>query len=169
MWVDGICEKQTMDVTINDLFKFVLEYRPQSVGIEVTGQQGAFIQWLDKEQMSRNIFFNYARTKNQPGIRPSIDKLSRFNMVVPWFKAGKIKFPEEMKDSIIMGKFMQQLKLTTKTGIKGHDDCIDTISMLGYMEPWKPADTPVILDAQGKVIYEDEYQEPINRMDSYIV
>ena len=168
-WVDGICEKQTMDKNVDDLFKFVVNYKPQSVGIEITGQQGAFIQWLEKEMMTRNIWFNFARTKNQPGIRPSIDKLTRFNMVVPWFKAGKIKFPEEMRDSIIMGKFMQEIKLTTKSGIKGHDDCLDTISMLGYLEPWKPAETPVIVNQYGNAIYPEEYEEPVSRMDSYIV
>ena len=168
-WVDGICEKQTMDKNVDDLFKFVLEYKPQSVGIETTGQQGAFIQWLEKEMIRRNIWFSFARTKNQPGIRPSTDKLTRFNMVVPWFKAGKIKFPEEMKESIIMGKFMQEIKLTTKSGIKGHDDCLDTISMLGYLEPWKPAETSVIVNQFGNAIYPEEVEESINRMDSYIV
>ena len=28
----------------------------------------------------------------------------------------------------------------TKDGIKGKDDCIDTISMLQYMNPWAPAE-----------------------------
>jgi hypothetical protein len=96
----------------------------------------------------------------------------RFNIVLPWFKAGKIKFPAEMKESIIMGTFMQELKLTTKNGIKGHDDCIDTISMLGYLEPWKPAEySGVILNQNGQSFYEeDEFEpEPGNRMESYIV
>jgi len=50
-WVDGICERQTMDKTVDDLFRLVQEYRPQTVGIEITGQQNAFIQWLMREQM----------------------------------------------------------------------------------------------------------------------
>ena len=171
-WVDGVCGKTTMDENVNNLFRLVQEYKPQSVGIEVTGQQGGFIPWLEKEMMQRNIWFNFARTKNSPGIRPTVDKLMRFNIVLPWFKAGKIKFPAEMKESIIMGTFMQELKLTTKNGIKGHDDCIDTISMLGYLEPWKPAEySGVILNQNGQSFYEeDEFEpEPGNRMESYIV
>lgn len=94
--------------------------------------------------------------------------MTRFNIVLPWFKAGKIYWPEQMKSSIIMGTFMQQLKLTTVNGIKGHDDCIDTISMLGYLKPWEPQ------AGQRKIIVADEYwedeePEPVNGMDSYIV
>ena len=52
-----------MDKSINDLFRLVQEYRPQSVGIEVTGQQGAFIKWLQGEMMARNIWFNFASSE----------------------------------------------------------------------------------------------------------
>lgn len=140
-WVDGICEKQTMDKSIDDLFRLVQLYRPQSVGVEVTGQQQAFIQWLNTEMMNRNIWFTFASSEKSgtPGIRPTIDKLSRFNLVVPWFKMGKVYWPEEMKASIIMAKFIGQIRLVTQSGIKGKDDCIDTISMLGYLKPWKPS------------------------------
>ena len=169
-WVDGICEKQTMDKNVDALFKLVQEYHPQSVGVEVTGQQGGFIPWLQKEQISRNIWFTFATTKNSPGIRPVIDKLSRFNLVVPWFKAGKIYFPEQMKDSIIMGQFMEQIKLCTKSGIKGHDDCIDTISMLGYLSPWEPSENTqqIIIPTAGDM-YENEPEIEILGRDSYIV
>ena len=169
-WVDGICEKQTMDKNIDALFKLVQQYRPQSVGVEVSGQQGGFISWLQREQINRNIWFTFATTKGSPGIRPVNDKLVRFNMVVPWFKAGKIYFPEQMKDSIIMGIFMQQIKLCTINGIKGHDDCIDTISMLAYMNPWEPqANTSRIIVPTAGDIYVDEVEySPLSR-DSYIV
>lgn len=171
-WVDGVCEKQTMDKNVNDLFRLVLEYKPQEVGIEITGQQGGFIPWLQQEMMTRNIWFNFSRMKGskQPGIRPTADKLSRFNMVVPWFKAGKFYFPQEMKMSTIMGIFIQQIKLATKSGLKGHDDCLDTISMLGYLNPWKPSET-MILNAQGESIYEDDdfNKEEYSALSSYIV
>ena len=140
-WVDGVCERQTMDKSINDLFRLVTQYRPQQVGVEVTGQQGAFISWLQQEMLTRNIWFNFASSEKSgtPGIRPATDKLSRFNLVVPWFKAGKMYFPEEMKQSVIMGHFMGQIRLATINGLKGKDDCLDTISMLGYLKPWKPS------------------------------
>lgn len=159
-----------MDKNIDALFKFVQQYRPQSVGVEVTGQQGGFIPWLQKEMISRNIWFNFATTKNSPGIRPVMDKLSRFNVVVPWFKAGKIYFPEQMKNSIIMGEFMQEIKLCTINGIKGHDDCIDTISMLGYLNPWEPMsnDSRIVVPTAGD-IYPDEPEIIIRARDNYIV
>lgn len=169
-WVDGICEKQTMDKNIDALFKLVQQYRPQAVGVEVTGQQGGFISWLQKEMMTRNIWFNFATTKGSPGIRPTQDKLTRFNLVVPWFKAGKIYFPEQMKNSIIMGEFMQEIKLCTINGVKGHDDCIDTISMLGYLNPWEPNENNslIIVPTAGD-IYADEPEIELLTRDSYIV
>jgi len=141
-WVDGVCERQTMDVTVNDLFRLVEEYSPQGVGIEITGQQGGFIQWLMSEMQYRDTFFNLTQEKGKPGIRPVSDKLSRFNLVVPLFKAGKIRFPLEMKTSKVLGIFIEQIALATKDGIKGKDDCIDTVSMLQNMSPWLPGGIP---------------------------
>jgi predicted phage terminase large subunit-like protein len=141
-WVDGICERQLMDKTVDDLFRLVLEYRPQSVGIEVTGQQKGFISWIQKEMITRNIWFSFASSEksNEPGIKPMTDKLSRFNLVVPWFKAGKMFFPIEMKQSRIVGIGLGQIRMVTSSGIKGKDDFIDTISMLGFLNPWRPAE-----------------------------
>ena len=170
-WVDGIYVRQTMDVTINDLFRLVQAYRPQQVGVEITGQQGAFIQWLQQEMLNRNIWFNFASSEksNEPGIRPSVDKLARFNLVVPWFKTGKVYFPEEMRQSTIMGAFMQQIRLTTMSGIKGKDDCLDTISMLGYLKPWKPAEA-VPLNQRDDGVWEPEEEEtPSSALSSYLV
>jgi len=143
-WVDGICERQTIDRTWNKLFELVQRYRPQQVGIEITGQQQAYIALLQQEMMRRNLWFNFASSDKSgtPGIRPVVDKLSRLNLVVPWFKMGLIYWPEEMKQSVIMGTFMGQIRLATTSGLKGKDDCLDTISMLGYLNPWKPAETP---------------------------
>jgi predicted phage terminase large subunit-like protein len=141
-WVDGVCERQTMDVTVNDLFRLVQIYKPQSVGIEVSGQQLAFIKWLQSEMMTRNIWFNFASSEKSgaPGIRPVTNKLARFNLVVPLFKAGKMYFPQEWKRSKILANFYGQIRLATKSGLKGKDDCLDTISMLMYLNAWKPSE-----------------------------
>ncbi len=48
-WVDGICRRQTMDKNVEELFKLVQKYKPQSVGIEVSGQQGRFYSLAPKE------------------------------------------------------------------------------------------------------------------------
>lgn len=189
-WVDGICERQDMAKNGDDLFRFVQEYRPQSVGIEVTGQQLAFITWFQQQMMDRNIWFNFASSEKSgtPGIRPIINKLSRFNLVVPLFKARKIFWPKEMRASKIMAHFLGQIKLATKNGLKGKDDCIDTVSMLQYMKPWKPsADSsfgqehgnmghnggPDLFGNEGDASQShddgyDEYGEPLS-ISSYIV
>jgi predicted phage terminase large subunit-like protein len=170
LWVDGIMARQTMDKTIDDLFRLVQDYGPQQVGVEVTGQQGAFVKWLQNEMIARNVWFNFASSEKSgdPGIRPVTDKLTRFNLVVPWFKTGKIYFPEEMKQSQIMGNAISQIRLATQSGLKGKDDFIDTISQLGYLKPWKPSAskpaTPVELDAWD----ETEYEAP-SSLGSYIV
>lgn len=171
-WVDGVCAKQTMDVSINDLFRLVQQYKPQAVGVEISGQQGAFIQWLTNEMITRNQWFTFAQGKNgQPGIQPETDKLSRFNLVVPLFKAGKIFLPVEMKTSNIIGELMQEIQLATLSGLKSkHDDFIDTVSMLMYLKPWKPSeDTSQTQNEDG--IWEEE--TPTNTgqsaLDNYIV
>ena len=174
-WVDGVCERQTMDKSVNDLFRLVQEYRPQSVGIEVTGQQGAFIKWLQGEMMNRNIWFNFASSEKSgaPGIRPVVNKLTRFNLVVPLFKAGKMYFPAEMKASKIMGHFYSQMKLATHNGLKGKDDCIDTISMLMYLNAWKPSadqvKNPSMGHNGGPTWDDDEIEEEVFTINSYVV
>lgn len=172
-WVDGICLKQTMDKNIDDLFRLVQMYKPQSVGIEIAGQQGAFINWLMNEMMTRNQWFTFAQGKNgQPGIQPEMDKLSRFNLVVPLFKAGKIYWPAEMKTSKIIGEFMDEIKLATLDGLKSkHDDAIDTVSMLMYLKPWKPSEeAPSSQTEDGMWELEGEFEDDrSSSMSSYIV
>ena len=77
-----------MDKNIDDLFRLAQMYRPQSVGIEVSGQQGGFIKWIQAEMMTRNTYFNFASSEKSgaAGIRSQGDKLTRFNMVLLWFK-----------------------------------------------------------------------------------
>ena len=136
--VDGVCARQTMDVSVNDLFRLCREYSPQGVGVEISGQQGGFIPWLMSEMNYRDTYFPLTTEKGKPGLRPVSDKLTRFNLVVPMFKAGKIFFPEELKLTPFIGHYIQQIGLATKDGLKGKDDCIDTISMLNHMNPWTP-------------------------------
>lgn len=172
-WVDGICERQGIDKTWNDLFRLVQRYKPQSVGIEVTGQQQAYIKLLHREMMQRNIYFNFASSEKngEPGIRPMVDKLSRLNLVVPWFKAGMMYFPEELKLSVIMNEFMGQLRLATTSGLKGKDDCLDTISMLGFLTPWKPSEAVPQMGHNGGPVWDDEdtRMESQSGYASYIV
>ena len=125
LWVDGICKRQLMDKNIDDLFRLAQLYKPQSVGIEVTGQQGGFIQWIQGQMLERNIYFPLASEGNdmKPGIRPNTNKLVRFNTVVPWFKAHKIYFPAERKTEATMQECINELSLASVSGFRSkHDD-----------------------------------------------
>ena len=141
--VDGTCKRQLMDKNIDDVFRFVNQYKPQSVGVEVTGQQGGFIQWLQSQMIERNIFFNLASEGNdsKPGIRPNTNKMVRFNTVVPLFKAKKIWLPKDMDNSELVIEAKDELKNASAGGFKSkHDDFIDTVSMLSSLQVWKPSE-----------------------------
>lgn len=172
LWVDGICKRQLMDKNIDDLFRLAQKYNPQSVGIEISGQQGGFIPWIQNEMLHRSIYFTLASDKktNQPGIKPSTNKMERFNVVVPLFKAHKIYFPEELRHSTEMVEAIDELTLASPSGFKSKkDDFIDTISMLGAIQAWRPSEiTPDPIDSQD--IW-GEWEEPNNthKVDRYIV
>jgi len=175
LWVDGICKRQLMDKNVEDLFRLAQMYKPQSVGIEVTGQQGGFIQWIMNEMINRNAYFTLASegNTNKPGIRPNTNKMQRFNIVVPLFKAHKIWFPEEMKDEPVLTEAMEELRLAAQAGFKSkHDDFIDTISMLGSLKPWRPSqELPEGIDNNGvrDILWEDDDISGSGHMNSYIV
>jgi predicted phage terminase large subunit-like protein len=157
MLVDAICKRQSMDKTMEDLFRFVQIYNPLSVGIETTGQQLGSLDLIIKEGIRRNIYINVARKigskgSGSKGIRPTKDKLSRFIQgVQPRFKAGRVYLPrsedligvnrdlydavEELKDELS--------KLTMAAGIKAlkHDDMIDLLNMMSEMEIVAPSGT----------------------------
>ena len=173
MYVDGVCKKQLMDQNVKDLFKYVQMYKPQSVGIEVSGQQGGFIQWIQNEMINKNTFFNLASdgNKSSPGIRPLTRKLERFNVMVPMFKSHKVWFPTSLKETAALAECMTELTLVTRKGFKSkHDDFADTISMLAVMEPWKPSeDTPKLHNGVNNEMWADDDEDEVRTLDSYIV
>jgi len=171
-WVDGICRRQLMDKNIDDLFRLAQEWSPQSVGIEVTGQQGGFIPWIQDEMLSRNTFFNLAseNNKTKPGIRPNTNKMVRFNIVVPLFKQGKMYFPTDMQQTPIMVEAMDELRLASPAGFKSkHDDFIDTISMLSSLVTWRPTDLGTMSEKSDGMWTIDEPDVFENALSSYIV
>lgn len=173
LWVDGICKRQDMGKNITDLFRFAQQYKPQSVGIEVSGQQGGFIQWIQNEMIDKNIFFSLASENNdlKPGIRPLTNKMVRFNVVVPFFKAGKIMFPVEKKRAPELTEAMDELSLATPGGFKSkHDDFIDTISMLAVLPVWRPSAEGSMQEDDSSGLWELEQEDDQeDRMSSYIV
>lgn len=143
MLVDGVCKQQLMDQNIKDLFRLVSMYKPLGVGIEVTGQQGGFVRWITNEMMDKNIYFNLLSSKNngEPGIRPTSDKITRFNTVLPMFKQKKVWFAEEMKDTDFGRELLDELINVSKKGFKSkHDDVSDTISMLTEFDAYAPSE-----------------------------
>ena len=174
LWVDGVCKRQLMDANVNDLFRLAQVYKPQSVGIEVTGQQGGFIQWIQGQMLERNIYFPLASEGNdtKPGIRPNTNKMVRFNTVVPWFKLRKIFFPTERKMEAPMQEAMNELGLASASGFRSkHDDFLDTVSMLSSLVPWKPSEeAPMQESKEGSNMWDIDVDEnTVDRMASYIV
>lgn len=172
-WVDGICKKQLMDKNIEDLFRLAQIYKPQKVGIEVSGQQAGFIPWLKNEMITRNNYFTLASDNNggNEGIRPNTNKVARFNVVVPWFKNNQVYFPIERKESPEMLECMDELSLVSPGGFKSkHDDFIDTISMLPLLGAYRPsAEAEMRYNEKNDVWEVDEEEDDYDSIDSYIV
>jgi len=171
-WVDGICAKQLMDKNINDLFRLAQKWEPQQVGIEVSGQQGGFIPWIQDQMLVRNCYFNLASDGNQskPGIKPNTNKMVRFNIVVPWFKSNQMFFPRELKDTVPMLECMNELQLVSPSGMKSkHDDFLDTVSQLASLKTWKPSEAPEMVQNESNAVWEIEKETDNSRINSYIV
>jgi phage terminase large subunit-like protein len=172
-WVDGICKKQTMDKNITDLLRLVEMYKPITVGVEVTGQQGGFIPYLQDQMMKYRTFFAFASDNNgnKPGIRPTTNKHQRFNIVLPYFKQYMVHFPHELKDEPIMLEAMNELSLICADSFKSkHDDFIDTISMLGSMQIARPSNEGNSLTSKNDRYWEDEDEEEnLGGTSNYVV
>ena len=174
MWflVDGICKRQTMDKNVNDLFRLAQQWSPQSVGIEVSGQQGGFIPWIQGQMLERQIWFTLAsdHNKNDPGIRPNTNKMVRFNIVVPWFKSHIMFFPKELKSSPFMMETIAELSLVSVEGMKSkNDDCLDGISMLPSLTVWRPSERVMMAKAKSGLWLMDKEDLDDDPINSYLV
>lgn len=177
-YVGGVIRRQLMDKNIDDLFAHVQEYKPVSVGIEVSGQQGGFISWLQEEMMRRNVYFNLAGNNkgfNNPGLKPTTNKMNRFLVALPLFKLGKMYFPEEMRGSIEMDEILNELSLASAAGFKSkHDDFIDTVSQLPLMNAYRPSEETILNDSvqsDSSHLWEfkSDFEEEVENVDRYIV
>ena len=168
--VDGYVDTGTMDKFIKNLFRLAHEYRPIGVGIERAGQQGGFIPWIKETMITKNLWFQISNShgSTQEGIRSSKGKLTRFSVVAPWFKLGKVHLPKEWEKSTLVSKLLNQIRLVTTKGIKGKDDIIDAISMIGSIEVWKPSEVVPITEAEDN-IYQSKHIAIHNSLSSYIV
>lgn len=178
LWVDGICKRQLMDKNIDDVFRLAQMYKPQQVGIEISGQQKGFIAWIQSQMLERNQYFNLASEPDSKeiGLRPNTNKLVRFNTVVPLFKARKVFFPIERKNEGPMIEMVNELSLASVSGFKSkNDDAADTVSMLSSLRPWKPSEeAPMVQSNSGRLTYDNMWdldvdEQSSDRMASYIV
>lgn len=152
--VDGQCKRQTMQENIEDLFKLVSKWKPLSVGIESSGQQGGFLSIIEEMKMQRNIWFQFAKKpgSKEYGIRPVKDKVQRFvTGVQPKFKQGKVWIPkpELIKASnyplfVLVEELVAELsKFTMAGGVAAlkHDDALDLLNQLSEMEIYAPSES----------------------------
>ncbi len=172
--VDGICKRQLMDKNVDDLFRLAQKWKPQQVGIEVSGQQGGFIPWIQREMAQKNVWFTLASENNngKQGIRPVTNKMVRFNLVVPWFKSGQMHFPTELKELSLMAELINELSLASPSAFRSkHDDCIDAISMLSSLTIWLPSEDVTMVQSEGSDMWEidDDEAEDTLGINSYIV
>jgi predicted phage terminase large subunit-like protein len=165
MLVDGQIGRNLMDKNINLLFDMVVKYDIKSVGVEVTGQQGAFVTWIRKEMHTRNIYFTIIE------VRPTQDKLKRFHTVVPLFRQGKMWFNKDLIGTKFMTEMKNELDRATVSGFKSrHDDAIDTVSMLAEMKPWKPmSGSSKSSGGYDDPFYEDNDDDNNSQYGSYII
>lgn len=151
--IDGKIGRQLMNETFNDIFRLVQEYKPFAVGIEIAGQQGAFISMFYEEMNRRNIHFNIASAKgrNQVGIPAQTNKMNRLRLSVPFFKQGKFYLPTDKKNTTLIQELLEELSLVTIDGIKSkHDDVLDMVSQLDQIHLLLP----------------DEYQSKLSSSDN---
>jgi hypothetical protein len=94
----------------------------------------------------------------------------RFNIVVPWFKAHKMFFPTELKNTFLMEEVLSELKLVSVGGFKSkHDDCLDCISMLGSLQTWRPSHEAKMLQKKHDVWEMEEEELDEDSLNSYLV
>jgi phage terminase large subunit-like protein len=141
-YVNGFMEKVTIDKPIDKIFEFVKHYNPFEIGIERSGQQGAIVTMIQKEAYRRGIYsLRLGRDKGSKefGFNSTVDKVTRFNSVVPMFKMNMIKFPRDKADSKILTIGLEQIRLINPKGYSTkNDDFGDAIAMLSKLTLIKP-------------------------------
>lgn len=167
--VDGFCGRILVDDFIKKLFIYATKYKPQQVGIEVTGQQGGFVQWIYNEQFKNKIYFNIKE------VRPTKDKYSRFLTFAPYYHRNKVKIFKSMKENkAYHNELLDELtKTTINDGFKSkHDDVLDTHSMLQELDLFPPSysiddRTPNLVITNYGYFWDTPKDKPLSR-NNYI-
>jgi len=166
--VDIFMDRVLTNISVNKLFDMVIKYNPLQVGIEDSGQQGIFVTWLKTEMIARNWFFNIAEVK------PSTDKLSRFLIMQPQIIGNKVGIYKQLENNaeLYTEVILKQLLQVTKNKLPKHDDFLDCISQLLYLEPTTPSSGHSTMQdvADNELInfYEREYNSSNKESDRSI-
>lgn len=142
--VDGFFGRVDINESFNQLFMFAKKYKPMGVGVEVSGQQGAFLSLLRTEMERRGIWFPLARNKENrsEGIPARTNKMERFRLTLPAWKTGKIHLPVDAHLTEIVRELIDEIEMVTLDAIKAkHDDGLDAISQLEQMYVVYPSES----------------------------
>ena len=137
--IDGVLERCSINDMINHIFTFATKYKVISTVLEASGVQKGFVQVIEKEMINRQTYFPLFRQAKSryAGVVSSVSKLARFNAIIPLFKQKKIKFDERLLNTKFLTEGINQIKTVTVSGIKAsHDDFLDPISQLAYLNPF---------------------------------
>lgn len=155
--VDGWAAVVPIDIALDKLFDFVREYNPISVGIETSGQQGAFIRWLYERMAETGVSFNiaknvkgvagYSADPETVGLYPVINKLQRFNNLQPLFALRRIGMVIEFLKTDWMKELLIELDGARRNELTApHDDGIDAMSQIMAMDVLVPTkENPAIV------------------------
>jgi len=140
-YVDGIVKKQTVDKSMDDIFRLNKKWNPEYVSLERQGSQKGFISLFKREMLHRNEYFAIASDKKsgEEGFTALKDKVERFQLALPYFKRKQIRFPKNLESDPRMIEGINELKSISNSGIASkHDDFIDTISHLPLLQVYEP-------------------------------
>lgn len=177
--MEGYLKKSRMEANINALFDLVAKYKPLLVGIEVSGQQGGFIDWIQMEMRRRSEYFVLAKQKgregtNDLGIRPNKNKMLRLENMVSLFNRGQISVTKELVESTYGKELFEELDLATRKGFMSrHDDATDAMTQLMDINIFKPSN--LILPKEktkqhfDNIFKGEDYDKQTNSVSSYIV
>jgi len=155
MVVDGIHSRE-LDSSgwIDTLFEFVRRYEPLEVGAEQIAFQSSMNEWIRKEMIRRNLYFNFVEMKDNK----SKKKISRIATLAPRHHLKKIQLPDDHCKTLI-DELIHEMKMTTRKECKARRDdvidCLSNFTQLGMIAPGKQ-DTVAYSHEDG-VFEEDPY------------
>jgi len=162
--VDGYINRSTMSINLKELFRFATIYKYPIVGIETYGTQKAYISLIYDKMLETKVNMSIQE------IRPNKDKLNRLMAIEPKFKMKKIWFAKELKDTKLMKEIIDELHKTTKSGIKAkHDDALDCISMLAFLDIIAPSSTPSMKYNPIEKIFEEAKKSNLDEFGKNLI